>query len=639
MGKRIDDATLLAYVKADIEAAELYFSDEVEQQCIKRLRRFLSDPTYYEELFPQLSKRSSLTMSDVADTVYWVMPSLMRVFFGSSDVITVTNKTAEDNAEPMHELCNWQIQRMNKGFIRFYKWFMDAMMLGHGVMKIRWERRTKMVTEDATMTPDEFAAFDPDAEGVKFLKAEETPEGMVRVKVRREAVVRDQPVLENVPVSEFGWLPDTGEVEGLQFCFHKRLMTRSEIESNVNAGVFSKVTDQEIAGARYNTDTENELRSYYTSQDEGYRDGAADLDKSRTQYWVYECFGKYDIDGDNISEDMIVTVIGDKIVRVEENELGRPHFAMLSPYPDQYQLTGKTIDDMIGELQDIKVAMYRQIVVNVANNNDRQAIVDEDAVNPDDLRENRRWIRASKLLNRPVSSVVQFMPEAPLSSAAFPLLQQLDSIKENRTGVTKYNQGGDSKDLNKTATGITAIMNAANQRIEMIARMFAETGIIDLFRLLVEMNSRYMDQEVVIRLTNGQPLQVRPDDLKGEYDLDIAAGVGTGQRQEAVQNMMLLLTQVYPAAANMGMPADPVRIAETVKVLLTQMGYKDSTKFFPTPEEVQQQQQQMMMQQQQMAQEQQMMQAQDQQQSAETLQNMAPEQIEALMQEATRGRR
>jgi hypothetical protein len=247
-----------------------------------------------------------------------------------------------------------------------------------------------------------------------------------------------------------------------------------------------------------------------------------------------------------------------------------------------------SIDDFIGELQDIKVAMYRQVILNVANNNDRQMLVDDKAVNADDLRENRKYVRLRHefIGKRKASDIVEPFPEAPLAPAVFEMMQQIDSLKENRTGVTKYNQGTDASSLNKTATGITAIMGAANQRIEMIARMFAETGVVDLFQVLVEMNTRYVDQEVVVRLTEGKELQIDPESLSGEYDLDVAAGVGAGQRTEAVQNMMLLIGQIYPALAQLGVQVTPDKIAEAATILVNQMGYRDASKLVPEPEEI-----------------------------------------------------
>ncbi|HNW10455.1 MAG TPA: poly(3-hydroxybutyrate) depolymerase [Candidatus Rifleibacterium sp.] len=614
---------VLEYVKADIDAADLYYTDNVEPACLKRLQRFYSSKEYYQTLFPQLSRRSSFTMSDVADTVYWVMPSLMKIFFGGQDPISIAGRTPDDDAAPMQMLCSWQLQKKNRGFLIFYRWLLDALQLGHAVVKIRWEREEKEVEESDIMAADDFMAANFEAVGVKFVRAEEQPDGTYKVTVKTNKLVKNQPVFDNVPVSEFAWLPDSADVKRLQFCKHKRLMTRSEIETNIKNGIFEKITEEQLAVARYISD-EDETLEEFLRDDNPYNDGAADLDTSRMQFWVEECFGKYDINDDNISEDVIVTVIGDTIVRIEENELGRPHFAVLSPYPDQYQLTGRTFDDLIGELQDIKTAIMRQIIVNIANNNDRQAIVDELAINPDDLRDNRKWLRARVTGDRPISSIVSYLPESPMSPAAMPMVEYLDSIKENRTGVTKYNQGLDSKSLNKTATGITAIMSAANQRIEMIARMFAETGVLDLFELLVEMNTRYIDNEQVVRLTEGKSIVIRPDDLKGEYDLDISAGVGAGQRQEATQNMMLLISQIYPALLQLGVPPQIVtgKAVEAAKTLAEQMGYKDASKIVPTPEELQQF----------MVQQEQMMMAQQQQTDA-MLSQLSPEQMQALMQQ------
>ncbi len=85
--------------------------------------------------------------------------------------------------------------------------------------------------------------------GYGFVKQ---PDGSYKVKVRREKMIADHAVIENVPVSEYRWLPDSSEVEGLQFCYHRRLMSRSEIESLVNAGVFEPVTDEELSSSIYN---------------------------------------------------------------------------------------------------------------------------------------------------------------------------------------------------------------------------------------------------------------------------------------------------------------------------------------------------------------------------------------------------
>ena len=130
MATKISEETrkkVLEYVKADIDAADLYYTDNVEPACLKRLQRFYSSKEYYQALFPALSRRSSFTMSDVADTVYWVIPSLMKIFFGGQDPISITGRTPDDDAAPMQMLCSWQLQKKNHGFLIFYRWLLDAL--------------------------------------------------------------------------------------------------------------------------------------------------------------------------------------------------------------------------------------------------------------------------------------------------------------------------------------------------------------------------------------------------------------------------------------------------------------------------------------------------------------------------------
>lgn len=599
-----DHDKILNLVDADIASAKLHYEENIQPRALERLQRFYTDKSYYAEKFPKTAKRGmNFTMSDIADTIYWILPALMRMFFGSQDPVSIEGRTPEDDPEAMKRLCNWQLQKKNKGFRKFYNWFLDALQLSYGVIKVIWEKETEEVEETTMMTPDQFLQFDPEAEGVEFIDAEEMPGGMYQVTVKIEKVIKNQPTIYNVPISEFWFIPGFGpEVKDLPFCVHRRKMTRSEIETLVKDGTFEKVTDNDLDAARvYDDDAydlDEQIREKRTGDlHEGA--GASHMDKSRSVYWVHECHCKYDLDGDNISECWILTKIGTKIVRLEKNPLKRPTFCIVAPYPDQYEISGITIDDLIGEIQDVKTIIMRQVLLNIANNNDRQVIIDPKGLNMDDVRNNRKFIRRTLDRGQRMQDAYQFMPESPLSSQAMEMMGLLDNTKQNRTGITSYNQGNDMKSLNKTATGITAIMGAANQRLEMIARMLAETGVLDLFEMFVEMNLRFIDTAQVLRLTNGKPLQIDPEDLEGHYDLDVAAGVGAGQRQEAVQNMMLLLNSIYPSVNKLmqqhGLPGiSPEKIAEAVTLLVQQMGYKDASKYAPTAEEVVAQMQQMM---------------------------------------------
>nr|WP_231037532.1 terminase small subunit [Pectinatus frisingensis] len=192
-------------------------------------------------------------------------------------------------------------------------------------------------------------------------------------------------------------------------------------------------------------------------------------------------------------------------------------------------------------LQEIKqgrdgISIKMADIYNAALSNDSQKAINlsmlEDA---DDITKGRAFIR----VNGDIDKAIKAFPVSPIQSWTFNLITYLDSEKENRTGITKYNQGLDSNTLNKTATGINIITQQANQRLELIARIFAETGLYDMFRYLIKMNQLFINEPTVIRLTSG-PITIDPTDLDGEFDLVVNAGMGAGAKQTNLQNLQML---------------------------------------------------------------------------------------------------
>ncbi len=207
-----------------------------------------------------------------------------------------------------------------------------------------------------------------------------------------------------------------------------------------------------------------------------------------------------DFNNDGILEDMIITVAGDVILRAEPNYMGRHPFFSISPTKDPHRIWVKrSYAELIGELQDMKVALTRQIVQNIALTNDPKMILAEDSINISDYIEGRKVIR--KKPGSSMGDVAMAMPVNQLSPQTFQFLEYLEGQKENRTGITRYNQGLDANSLNKTATGISAILGQSAQRLELVARMFAETGISELFRFMVSLNRKIRRPRNCVRLT------------------------------------------------------------------------------------------------------------------------------------------
>jgi hypothetical protein len=166
------------------------------------------------------------------------------------------------------------------------------------------------------------------------------------------------------------------------------------------------------------------------------------------------------------------------------------------------------------------------------------------AVNDDQVVDYNEWLtrRVGQIVRTkgPPGAAFAPLPTQFVGGEIFPVVEYIDSVREQRTGTTRYNQGLDANSLNKTATGINMIQQAAGQRIELIARSFAETGVKPAFRKLLKLASQYVKKAEKIRL-RGQWVDVDPRAWANGFDMSVSVGLGTGNKDQVVAHMMGLL--------------------------------------------------------------------------------------------------
>jgi hypothetical protein len=153
-------------------------------------------------------------------------------------------------------------------------------------------------------------------------------------------------------------------------------------------------------------------------------------------------------------------------------------------------------------------------------------------------------------------------------------------MKQNRTGVTKYTQGSDADTLNKTAAGLNNITQRADMRVKLIARMFAETGVKDLFKLIQKLLSQYQDRTMTIKL-RGEWVDVDPRAWKNQYNMTANVGLGTGDKSLLIQHLMTL-GQAQTQAMQIGV-ATPQNVYRALTKLPPLLGFKDAEEFFTDP--------------------------------------------------------
>ena len=108
-----------------------------------------------------------------------------------------------------------------------------------------------------------------------------------------------------------------------------------------------------------------------------------------------------------------------------------------------------------------------------------------------------------------------------------------------------------------------------------------------MLRFLVELNQRYIDQPQVIRLKNTM-LQISPDDLKGEFDIDVNTEAGVGKRKQNIQNLQFYLSAIAPTGMQIG-AITPGEWAKAAQKLLQESGIRNPHEYVLDPEIVKQQ--------------------------------------------------
>jgi len=575
----VDELTrfVIEYLDEDIRLAENYRDEKIKPDVLERYKKFFAETSYFDTKFPKLSKQSSLVSRDVMSTLDGAMPSIMRILMGTDEVIRIEGAEAEDvrKAKLMEKLINYQLMRKNDMFTILYDWIKDSLITGLGIVKCYWEREEKQKDVTTAMSLDALnAAYDQGLLITNVIPADEF--GNFQVTYTQSYYTKNQPRIENVMLSEFLFDPQARTLQDCKFVAQKKRVSASYLREKEKQGFYANVEEAIKDGEEESIvdDLEEEITDIDLSA-YGYQDDA------RKEKLIYECYVDIDINKDGILEHMIITKCGDVILRMEENVYGQHPFFALCPIKEPFRIFPKqSFIDKVAQWQDIKTAMIKQMAVNIALSNDPRIVVDEQAININDLIEGRNWLR--KKQGASMSDAIMPMPPIPLSNATFPMLDYADGQKELDSGVTRYGQGLNAQSANRTATGIQSIMSAGNQRLELMVRRMAETGIRDLFRFLVTLNQKFVDMPTVVRLTN-EEMKITPDDLSGEFDLVVNAGMGISTKEQTVMNLQTLLTAILQVSSQ-GIPvATPTNIYNILKKWVEEVGFKNTNDYLTDP--------------------------------------------------------
>jgi hypothetical protein len=581
----MDEGTVKGIIENEIDNSIGYIDSETTEDRKTALEYYLRQP-YGNEI----EGRSSIVTGEVAEAIDGALPQLIRVFTTTEDIVYFEPRGQQDeeSARQATDYCNWAFYRENDGMLILHNWFKDALLQKVGVVKSYWDEKTDVTKEEyKNLTEDELALLLSDQslkvvkQEIEYTEMQDMMGNVVQIPSYEVYVQRTeesgQVRIENVPPEEFLISKSAKTIEEATFVAHRRLMPRSEL---IAMGYDKDIVDDL---ATYN-DLEFSPERIARFPNGEQPDQNTSLDFSMQTLEVYECYIRIDEDEDGIAELRRIVYVGSEIL--EDEECDYIPFHSLCPIPIPHKFFGQSLADRTMDIQLQKSTITRQSLDNLyLTNNSRVGAVDGQ-VNMDDL------------LNATPGGVIRMKnPNAlvPLTvqstfGQAMPMLEYLDAVQAKRTGVSDAQAGLDPDVLsNVTATAVAAMMKSNSGKLELIARLFAETGMKSLFKGLLHLLGKYQDKPKVVRM-RGKYVTFDPRTWANEYDITINVGLGSGDREQKLAMLQMILAKQEQIIQQYG-PSNPLvsigQYRNTLAKFIESAGFKDANEFMNeiTPEQ------------------------------------------------------
>ena len=580
-------------VKAAIRDAVDYIDGAIAKERELAQKYYNGDPFGNEE-----EGRSQVVMTEVRDTVLAMMPSLLRVFTASEKPVEFAPGTAAKvaEAEQATDYVNYVFMNDNPGFTILHSAFKDALKSKAGVFKWYTATTTEVVEETYTGISQAQIAILGQSEGVEILNISQTgvgeidpmsgqPTPVFSVMIRRKED-RKRQVVECLPPEEFILARNARDLDTADYVGHRSLKTLSEL---VEMGYDREDIEAHGSNASaFELNTEAQTRNPYLQNT--LRGGNRDTtDPSMRRYEYIESYIRIDKDGDGVAELRRVCSVGEACYVVHDEVVDEVKMALICPDPESHMVIGSSMADQVMDLQLIKSNIVRNTLDSLAQTIHPRTAYVEGQVNPDDLMN----VETGGLVRMTQPGMIQELGSTFVGQQALPVLAYLDDIKSSRTGISKASQGLDPDVLQSTTkAAVTATMSAAQERLEMVARIFAETGIKRLFKGLLKEIIRNQDKPRMIRLRNAW-VEVDPRAWDSDMDVVINVGLGTGSIEQKLQTLMAISAKQESILQQLGLNNPLVTVKQyrnTLAQICELQGFKDATKYFSeiTPEAEQQ---------------------------------------------------
>ena len=584
-----DELELQSIIKSEMDSAK-DFIEQIGQERDEATRYYLGkEPSATSEL------QSEFISTDVRDSILFMLPSIIRTFFGTKKVVEFVPHSAEDIpiAKQQTDYINYIIQEKNPGFHVLYSAFKDALVRKTGFIKAYWDDSiTSTCHEFSNLSPEAYTALlmDDDVEIMdesmtmessslvdEMTGEEYTQEVPVSydLKIRR-VKAKDQVVIEAIPPEEVLISRSARDLHTAPYVAHRMVKTVSEL---VAMG-YDKDDMEQYTGGGTDIDTAEweaeQARNPLGNMSYPDRPDPAGQDVLYVEHYLF-----YDLDDDGIDERIRVCTVGNGMNIVNSMAWDDLPITIFSPDPEPHTVIGSCPADYLIPIQAAKSQIMRDTMDSLGQSIFPRMGIVEGQVNIDDVLNTD----IGQPIRMRAPNMVQPFAVPFVGKEAFPVLGYLDEAKENRTGVSKAAAGLNADALqSSTKAAVSATMSASQGRIEMICRHFAEGGLKDLFNLVNNLVIKNQEKEDVFRLNN-EFIEVDPRYWDANKDIVVNVAISKGSDEEKMQVLAQMSSKQEQILQTLG-PQNPMvslqQYANTLARIIEMAGFKDTSSFINT---------------------------------------------------------
>lgn len=583
----LENDQLIAIIQAHRRNALGYEDGDLSNDRSKAMDHYHGRP-YGDEV----EGRSQVVSRDLSETVDWIMPEILNVFIKSGNMAEFRPVGPEDEprAQQESDYTNHVIINENDGFIILHDAFKDALLLKNGYWKHYCDESEKVTEEEYEgLTEGEllkiFADLQADGAEVEVKEQEvrlvdvmgqPAPLYDVKLDITRkdERIIVEAVPTEEVRVSK----RCRGSLQDSPFTEHVTRKTRTDL---LEMGMDQDFVN-ELPGINED-ENDSEVRARDSSHDESDTVEGVSYDRSMDEIEYCEAYIRIDYDGDGRAELRKIVTVANRIPPGDEWNEVIECVPMTGVVPKRvpHRHVGESLDDELEDIQRIKTVLTRQLLDNIYLTNNQEKIVNQRVHMPDMLQSLPGGIKRVKD-DLPVQGAVEYIMTPSILGQILPAIDYFDAVKSNRTGVSESNTGMDPDVLKESTKG--AFIEAVRQgsrKIEMIARMLAETGVKELVKQVHGLLMRHSDKPKIVKL-RGQYVEVNPQEWRERTDLVVKVGIGTGTEEDKRTSLMIL-GQAAEKLAPLGL-VGPRQGFQMFKDLAETLGRQNPEKYVMDPD-------------------------------------------------------